>query len=144
MVAIKIQRPGIGEIIETDIAILKSMAERIETVFPETRIYNPSGMVDDFAHQIVKELDYTREARNVDRMARNFRDVPGIRFPKIYWEFTSPHMMVMEFIEGVRIDNPEAITEMGLDPARDRCPGIPCLSQDDLRGRVLPRRSAPG
>jgi ubiquinone biosynthesis protein len=115
-VAVKIQRPGIGEIIETDITILKSMAERIETVFPETRIYNPSGMVDDFAHQIVKELDYTREARNVERMTRNFRDVSGIRFPKIFWEFVTPQLMVMEFIDGVRIDNPEAITEMGLDP----------------------------
>lgn len=115
-VAVKIQRPGISEIIETDIVILKSMAERIETIFPETRIYNPSGMVEDFAHQIVKELDYTREARNVERMARNFRDVPGIRFPRIFWEFTSPHMMVMEFIDGVRIDNPEAITELGQDP----------------------------
>lgn len=116
VVAVKIQRPGISEVIETDVTILKSLAERIETVFPETRIYNPSGMVDDFAHQIVKELDYTREARNVERMTRNFRDEPGIRFPKIYWEYTSPHMMVMEFIEGVRIDNPEAITELGLDP----------------------------
>ncbi|MDO9325213.1 MAG: AarF/ABC1/UbiB kinase family protein, partial [Methanoregula sp.] len=115
-VAVKIQRPGIGEIIEMDVTILKSLAERIETVFPETRIYNPSGMVDDFAHQIVKELDYTREARNVDRMARNFRDEPGIRFPKIYWEYTTPKMMVMEFIDGVRIDNPEAITDLGLDP----------------------------
>jgi ubiquinone biosynthesis protein len=115
-VAVKIQRPGIGEIIETDIGILQSMAERIETVFPETRVYNPVGMVDDFAHQIVKELDFTRDARNADRMARNFRDVPGIKFPKIYWEFSSPRLLVMEFIEGVRIDNPEAIVEMGLDP----------------------------
>jgi ubiquinone biosynthesis protein len=115
-VAIKVQRPGIGEIIETDIGILQSMAERIETVFPETRLYNPTGMVDDFAHQIVKELDFTRDGRNADRMARNFRDIPGIRFPKIYWEFTSPKVMVMEFIEGVRIDNLEAIVEMGLDP----------------------------
>jgi ubiquinone biosynthesis protein len=115
-VAVKIQRPGIGEIIETDITILKSMAERIETVFPETRIYNPGGMVDDFAHQIVKELDYTREARNVERMARNFHNVEGIRFPKIYWEFTTPHLMVMEYIEGVRIDSPEDIMELGLDP----------------------------
>jgi ubiquinone biosynthesis protein len=115
-VALKIQRPGIGEIIDTDITILQSMAERIETVFPETRIYNPTGMVDDFSHQIVKELDFTREARNVERMARNFRDEPGIRFPRIYWEFTSPHIMVMEFVEGVRIDNPEAITALGYDP----------------------------
>jgi len=115
-VAIKVQRPGIDEIIETDIGILQSMAERIEVVLPETRLYNPTGMVDDFAHQIVKELDFTREGRNADRMARNFKDVPGIRFPKIYWEFTSPKVLVMEFIEGVRIDDPEAIVEMGLDP----------------------------
>jgi ubiquinone biosynthesis protein len=115
-VALKVQRPGIPEIIETDIAILQSMAERIETVFPESRLYNPTGMVDDFAHQIVKELDFTRDARNADRMARNFRDVPGIRFPKIYWEYSSPHLLVMEFVEGVRIDDPEAITAMGIDP----------------------------
>jgi ubiquinone biosynthesis protein len=115
-VALKVQRPGIGEIIDTDIGILQSMAERVETVFPETRLYNPVGMVDDFAHQIVKELDFTRDARNADRMSRNFRGVPGIRFPKIYWEYSSPQVMVMDFIEGVRIDDPEAIAAMGLDP----------------------------
>jgi len=115
-VALKVQRPGIGEIIETDIGILQSMAERVETVFPETRLYNPVGMVDDFAHQIVKELDFTRDARNADRMSRNFRGVPGIRFPKIYWEYSSPQVMAMDFIEGVRIDDPEAIAAMGLDP----------------------------
>jgi len=115
-VALKVQRPGISEIIETDLSILRSLAERVETVFPETRVYNPVGMVDDFAHQIVKELDFTRDARNADRMRRNFHNVPGIRFPKIYWEYSSPYMMVMEFVEGVRIDDREAIVTMGLDP----------------------------
>jgi ubiquinone biosynthesis protein len=115
-VAIKVQRPGISEIIETDISILQSLAERLEVVFPESRLYNPTGMVDDFAHQIVKELDFTRDARNADRMARNFKDVPGVRFPTIYWDFTSAKVLVMEFVDGVRIDDPEAIVAMGLDP----------------------------
>lgn len=115
-VALKVQRPGISELIETDIGILQSMAERIETVFPETRVYNPVGMVEDFAHQIRKELDFTRDGRNADRMARNFHDVSGIRFPKIYWEYSTPHVMVMDYIEGVRIDDPKAITGLGLDP----------------------------
>ena len=115
-VALKIQRPGIVEIIETDIGVLHSLVERIEVVFPETRLYNPVGMVDDFSQQIVKEPDFTRDARNAERMTRNFRDVPGIRFPKIYWEYSSPQLLVMEFIEGVRIDDPVAITAMGLDP----------------------------
>jgi ubiquinone biosynthesis protein len=115
-VAVKVQRPGIPDVIETDLAILTSMADRIDAVFPEVRVYNPIGMVQDFAQQIRKELDFMRDARNAERMARNFRDVPGIRFPKIYWEYSSPRMLVMEFIDGVRIDNPEAIKALGVDP----------------------------
>ena len=115
-VAVKVQRPGIPDVIETDLAILTSMAERLDAVFPEVRVYNPIGMVQDFAQQIRKELDFLRDARNAERMARNFRDVPGIRFPKIYWEHSSSRLLVMEFIEGVRIDNPEAIKALGADP----------------------------
>ncbi|HOX35493.1 MAG TPA: AarF/ABC1/UbiB kinase family protein [Methanoregulaceae archaeon] len=120
-VAVKVQRPGIPELIETDLSILLSMAERIDSVFPEVRTYNPVGMVQDFANQIRKELDFTRDARNADRMARNFAGVPGIRFPKIYWEYTSSRVLVMEFVEGVRIDNADAIRSMGLDP---HCIGV--------------------
>ena len=118
VVALKVQRPGIGEIIEMDIQILLSMAERIETIFPEIRIYNPTGMVEDFSQQIVKELDFTRDARNMRPDDPELPGaVPGIRFPKVFWEHSSSHLLVMEFIEGVRIDDPEAIlTAMGLDP----------------------------
>ena len=115
-VALKVQRPNIPDVIETDLAILTSMADRFDAVFPEVRVYNPIGMVDDFSQQIRKELDFLRDARNADRMARNFKDVPGIRFPKIYWEYSSTRMLVMEFIEGVRIDNVEAIQGMNVDP----------------------------
>ncbi len=115
-VALKVQRPGIREVIETDLSILHSMAERIDAIYPEARVYNPVGMVQDFAQQIRKELDFLRDARNADRLSRNFRDVPGVRFPKIYWEHTSAHLLVMEFIEGVRIDDPEAIKGLGVDP----------------------------
>jgi ubiquinone biosynthesis protein len=115
-VALKVQRPGIPDVIETDLAILGSMADRIDAVFPEVRVYNPIGMVQDFTQQIRKELDFLRDGRNADRMSRNFKDVPGIRFPKIYWEYSSPRMLVMEFIDGVRIDNPDAIRSLGIEP----------------------------
>ncbi|MCJ7794484.1 MAG: AarF/UbiB family protein, partial [Methanoregulaceae archaeon] len=115
-VALKVQRPGIRDVIETDLSILRSMAERIDAIQPEARVYNPIGMVEDFAQQIRKELDFIRDARNADRMSRNFRDVPMIRFPKIYWEHTSSRLLVMEFIEGVRIDEPDAIKGLGVNP----------------------------
>ncbi|WP_292370841.1 ABC1 kinase family protein [Methanoregula sp. UBA64] len=116
VVAVKIQRPGIPDQIENDLAILQSMAERIEAVFPESRMYNPVGLVQDFANQIRKELDFTRDGRNMERMARNFRDVPGIHFPKVYWDYSSPHILVMEFVKGVRVDNIEAIKAQGCNP----------------------------
>jgi len=115
VVALKVQRPGIPEIIENDLAILQSMAERIEAVFPESRMYNPTGLVQDFATQIRKELDFTRDGRNAERMARNFHNAPGIHFPKIYWEYSSPRLLVMEFVKGVRIDNVESIAAQGCD-----------------------------
>jgi ubiquinone biosynthesis protein len=92
------------------------MAERVEQVFPDAQLYNPTGMVKDFAHQIRKELDFLEDARTAERMRHNFRDVPGIRFPMIYREYSSPRLLVMEFVEGVRIDNLEEISAMGLDP----------------------------
>jgi ubiquinone biosynthesis protein len=116
-VAMKIQRPGIEELIETDLAILASLAARLESVIPESRIYNPVGMVQDFAAQIRKELDFIRDGRNAERLAANFAGVEGIRFPKIYWDYSSRHVLVMEFIDGVRVDDIEAIRTMHVDPA---------------------------
>ena len=115
-VALKVQRPGIEEIIETDITILQSLAARFEHAVPESKVYNPTGMVKDFASQIRKELDFNRDGRNSERFARNFANVPGIRFPKIYWELSSKKLLVMEFIDGVRIDDVDEIKKMGYNP----------------------------
>ncbi|MEN6611559.1 MAG: AarF/ABC1/UbiB kinase family protein [Methanoregulaceae archaeon] len=115
-VALKVQRPGIAEKIETDIPILISLATRLEHAVPDARLYNPSGMVKDFAAQIRKELDFNHDGRTSERFARNFVGVPGIKFPKIYWEYSSPHLLVMEFIDGVRIDDVDEIVRMGYDP----------------------------
>lgn len=115
-VALKIQRPGIRDLIETDLRILQSMAERVEQVFPDAELYNPTGMVRDFSIQIRKELDFSEEARTAERMRQNFLGVPGIHFPKVYREYSSPRLLVMEFVEGVRIDDRDTLSAMGLDP----------------------------
>jgi ubiquinone biosynthesis protein len=116
LVAVKIQRPGIEDIIETDLVILASLAARLERAVPESRIYNPTGMVQDFAAQIRKELDFVKDGRNADRFRKNFMGVEGVRFPLIYWHCSSRRMLTMEFIEGVRITNVDEIHTMGIDP----------------------------
>jgi ubiquinone biosynthesis protein len=115
-IVLKIKRPGIDELIETDMVILRSLAERIETAFPESKVYNPTGLVQDFAEQIRKELDFTKDGKNGERLAYNFEGWKGIKFPKIYWKYTGRNLLVMEYIEGVRIDEKEEIEKMGINP----------------------------
>lgn len=116
VVAVKIQRPGIEDIIETDISILESLAARLERTVPESRIYNPAGIVQDFAGQIRKELDFIKDGRNADRFRKNFEGIEGVRFPKIYWNCSGRRMLTMEFIVGVKVTNVDEIRNMGIDP----------------------------
>jgi ubiquinone biosynthesis protein len=115
-VALKIQRPGIRDIIETDIVILESFAERVERYYPQYKVYNPRGIIADFAVQIRKELDFHRDGRNADRLRSNMQGLEKIRVPKIYWDYSTGRLLVMEFIEGVRIDHVEEIKAFGVDP----------------------------
>ena len=116
--ALKIQRPNIQDRIEQDIVLLRSIAERIEERRPDLRLYNPVTLVDDFAVQIKKELDFTRDGMNAERLSRNMRvsGIPGIKVPKIYWEFSGKRLLAMEFVSGVRSDDVDAIVAMGMDP----------------------------
>ncbi|MDV0440982.1 ABC1 kinase family protein [Methanorbis furvi] len=116
--ALKIQRPNIQERIEQDIVLLRSLAEKIEEKRPDLRLYNPVTLVDDFSVQIKKELDFTRDGMNAERLARNMRvsGIPGIKVPKIYWEFSGKRLLAMEFVSGVRCDAVEEIVAMGMDP----------------------------
>jgi ubiquinone biosynthesis protein len=115
-VAIKVQRPNIAEVIEKDLIILQGMAKRVEATFPELRVYNPTGMVKEFGAQIRRELDFVRDGKNADRLARNMKGIPGVRCPKIYWEYSGPRLLVMEYVEGVRIDDVEGIRKAGNIP----------------------------
>ena len=115
-VALKVQRPNIAEMIEKDLVILQALAKRVEIVFPDLRVYNPSGMVQDFATQIRKELDFVRDGRNADCLGQNMKGMPGVRCPKIYWRYSGARLLVMEYIEGVRVDDREGIRAFGLNP----------------------------
>ncbi|MDG6249811.1 AarF/UbiB family protein [Methanocalculus sp.] len=115
-VAVKIQRPKIDEVIETDLLILSSLAERIEVVSPDYRLFNPTGLVREFAGQIRKELDFTRDGKNAERIRRNMAELEGIRVPRIHWNASSRRVLTMDYIEGVRIDDVESIRDMGHDP----------------------------
>ena len=114
-VIIKVQRPHIREQIETDIRILIYAANLLEKYFPESSFFNPAGIVEEFSRTVRKELDFLEEARNCIRFRHNFMNNPDIYIPKIFEEHTTDKVLIMERIEGVRIDDIKEITRQGLD-----------------------------
>ncbi len=116
VVALKVQRPGIVDLINTDLLILRSLARRAESILPDLRVYNLQGMVDEFSIQIRRELDFTQDGMNADRLRRNMRRIPGVKVPRIYWEISGTSLLAMEYVEGVRIDDVAAIRALGLFP----------------------------
>ncbi|MFC1465551.1 MAG: ABC1 kinase family protein [Candidatus Brachytrichaceae bacterium NZ_4S206] len=117
-VVVKVQRPGIGPMVESDLAIMRRIAEGLESTTPWARHYGAVGVVDEFAENITKELDYCNEARNIDQLRDTLSTIRGARTPKVYWEYITPRVLTMEFINGVKIVDLAAIEAAGFDRRR--------------------------
>ncbi|MDA8171830.1 MAG: AarF/ABC1/UbiB kinase family protein [Nitrospiraceae bacterium] len=114
-VVVKVQRPGISDIIGEDIQILTAIARLVERYAAEVRFFNPVGLIEEFARTVKKEMNFVQEAKNCCRFRRDFEGNPDIRFPQIYPEFLTEKVLVMERIYGVRIDDIKRIDEGGFD-----------------------------
>jgi len=110
-VVFKVQKPNIDELIEVDLHILESLAERAENTFPYLQPYNPRELVKEFSIQLRKELNFVREGKNAETIGKNLEDVSRIKVPKIYWEHSGERLLVMELIKGLRIDDVDGIRE---------------------------------
>jgi ubiquinone biosynthesis protein len=82
---------------------------------PESRLFDPEGIVNEFSRIVKKELDFIAEAKNAQRFKRNFTDNEYIHIPSVFTDYLSPKVIVMERIEGVRIDDIEGIESLGVD-----------------------------
>jgi ubiquinone biosynthesis protein len=114
-VMVKVQRPNIEQIIERDISILRGIAELIEIYVPDMAVYNPRGIVEEFARTISRELDFFIEASNGGRLRENFLTSDILYVPRIFPEVSSKHVLVIERIKGLRIDEFERIDQAGFD-----------------------------
>lgn len=110
-VVFKVQRPNIRELIEVDLTILENLAERAERSFPYLKAYNPTGLIEEFSKQMRKELDFVLDGKNAETIALNMTEYPRIKVPKIYWKYSGQRLLVMEYIEGTRIDAIDELSE---------------------------------
>ncbi len=114
-VAVKVMRPGVEEIIETDLAILMGLARFAEKHIKESKFFNPVGFVDEFSRIIRHEIDYAHEAKNAERFYVNFAESTTVKIPKTYWKYTTKHVLTQEYSEGIKISDIAQLEASGLD-----------------------------
>lgn len=115
-VIVKVRRPGIREQIMSDLNILQMIARLIEKHIPESKVFEPTAIVNEFAKSITRELDFRREARNAMIFRENFKNDEKVYIPSIYSEFITEKVLIMEKIKGQRIDNISELRQMGFEP----------------------------
>ncbi len=114
-VVVKVQRPNITQVIQTDLEILASLAGVAQTT-NLGKLYDFTSIADDFAFTLRNELDYLREGRNADRMREQFSGEKNLLYiPKVYWDLTTPQVLVMERIQGIKINDFAALEAAGYD-----------------------------
>ncbi len=113
-VVVKVQHAGIQRRMEVDLDILAGLAQLAE-MMPELAIYRPQAMVAEFRRVVRRELDFAREARNLDQFARNFRRNPHIHIPRCYPEFSTGRVLTMEWLDGWRFSDPRLRQEAKCD-----------------------------
>lgn len=116
VVAVKVQRPDIQKLIERDLAIILDLAKFVDKHVPEIAVLNPVGVVQEFSATLRKELDFTNEAANAERFAKQFEDSEDIHVPAVLREFSGERVLTMEFMEGIPVNDPDKLQAAGIDP----------------------------
>ncbi|MCK4437304.1 hypothetical protein KAU86_05080, partial [bacterium] len=123
-VIVKVQRPGIAEKIKTDLQILLYLAPLVERHIPRSRLYSPVAVVEEFAATVRRELDFTAEANHTERFYRNFEEDETVRIPQVYWDFTSQRVLTLERLEGIKINDIQALERAHVDRKKIAVNGV--------------------
>lgn len=114
-VAVKVQYPDIAALVELDLRNVAFFIEWLARLEPR---YDFRFVIRELQRYIPLELDFLREGRNAELVSRNFaaRGDTTVVVPRIYWQYTTPRVLTMEFMEGIKVTDVEALRRAGIDP----------------------------
>ncbi len=115
-VVVKIQRPGIEQVISADLEIILTLAELIQPELGKTVQLDLVQFIREFQKSILREIDYRVEAANTRTMERKLAEVPGIAVPQLYPALSTDKVLTLEFFDGVSVREVETIEQLGFDP----------------------------
>ena len=114
-VVVKILRPGIMPIIKRDVAILYSIARKIERYWSLGKKLRPVEIVAEYEKTIINELNLMREAANAAQLKNNFKDSNLLYVPEVHWDYTRQNVMVMERIHGIPVSHTDTLRQHDID-----------------------------
>ncbi|KMZ11956.1 Ubiquinone biosynthesis monooxygenase UbiB [Candidatus Burkholderia humilis] len=114
-VAVKVLRPNMLPVIDSDLALLRDIAFWAERLWPDGRRLKPREVVAEFDKYLHDELDLMREAANGSQLRRNFQGLDLLLVPEMYWDLSAPTVLTMERMVGVPINQVETLRAAGVD-----------------------------
>ena len=115
-VAVKVQRPNLRPLLTKDLYLMRWAASWLAPWLPLNLGHDLTLIVDEFGTKLFEEIDYINEGRNAEKFAHNFRNDPQVKVPGIYWNYTSNHVLTLEWINGFKLTDTQNIQAVGLDP----------------------------
>ena len=113
-VVVKVQRPGVYELMSRDIAMMHKAVKLLPPVSIK-ELVDFDMVLDEMWTVAQEEMDFLTEAANMEEFARNNKDVAFVATPKLYREYTTKHVLVMEYIDGFAVDDKASLTDNGYD-----------------------------
>ncbi|KAF3784114.1 Uncharacterized protein EJ110_NYTH15564 [Nymphaea thermarum] len=119
-VVVKVQRPGLKDLFDIDLKNLRVIAEYLQKVDPKSDGAKRDwvAIYDECATVLYQEIDYSIEAANAQKFAENFKNMDYVKIPEIFWEYTTPQVLTMEYVPGIKINRIAAIDQLGVDRQR--------------------------
>lgn len=114
-VAAKVRRPGIEDIVEEDLAVLVSLAERAEKRMAWAAAYGVADLAREFAHNLRQELDFTLEGYRAERLRRNLAQEAGVYVPAVFGKFSGQRILTFEYVQGVKLNDIPELARRGMD-----------------------------
>ncbi|MGD9947478.1 MAG: ABC1 kinase family protein [Desulfobulbus sp.] len=114
-VVIKLQRPGIENVIAVDLEILAHIAELMEQYLEEVQGHQPMAIVHEFARSLSREIDFSIELANIQRFSRQFEGNASIHVPEVYPDLSTDRLLVMEYVGGIKSSQIDTLREQGYD-----------------------------
>jgi predicted unusual protein kinase regulating ubiquinone biosynthesis (AarF/ABC1/UbiB family) len=116
-VVVKVQRPGIEQVVAVDLAALRRIARWVARIRLISRRVDAPALVEEFAATSHEEIDYLHEAANAEHFATDFADDPSVAAPVVVWERTALRSLTLSDVTAIKITDVAALVAAGIDPA---------------------------